>query len=460
MNPRDLQQIGPYPVVEFVAEGGMAWVFKVEDPRFKVHRALKMLKPQAALGEEFQRFESEAKLLARIEHPNLITIYDFGKDEATGCHYYTMTFVDGAPLSETEPVAPETACPIFIDVLSALSRLHDQGIIHRDIKPGNILVMSDGRVLLGDLGIARQQDQMLSLTRTGMAIGSVQYMSPEQARGEVVDPSSDVFSMGLTLYQVLTGHTIYDSVDEVDATSGEQVLMYLGALLHSGAELQFRFPAHVPRPLRRVIETACRFEPSQRYPHAAAMRTALLEALHAPPREPAGRARALGIAGGGLAALALAAAVGWWALSGGGGAVGPEPALRPFYQAAVERLQDPDASVAAKRQVVAEIGSHGDADATTVLMAAASDSSARVAVDAVKQLNERVDERVGAHLMSLLESDEYTVRAWAARGLGEAGWSAALPALEARLEREDHDAARRWIVRAIEDIAASEGAPD
>ena len=155
-----------------------------------------MLKPQAAQGEEFRRFESEAKLLARIDHPNLITIYDFGIDDATECHFYTMTYVDGAPLSETDPLSHDEATPIFLDVLSALERLHLQGIIHRDIKPGNILIMADGRVLLSDLGIARQQDQMISLTRTGMAIGSVQYMSPEQARGEMVSPASDVFSDG------------------------------------------------------------------------------------------------------------------------------------------------------------------------------------------------------------------------------------------------------------------------
>ena len=80
MNPREIDQIGPYPVVEFLAEGGMAWVFKVEDPKFRVHRALKMLKPQAAQGDEFRRFESEAKLLARIDHPNLVTIFDLGQE--------------------------------------------------------------------------------------------------------------------------------------------------------------------------------------------------------------------------------------------------------------------------------------------------------------------------------------------------------------------------------------------
>ena len=457
MNPREIQQIGPYPVVEFLAEGGMAWVFKVEDPKFRVHRALKMLKPQAAQGEEFRRFESEAKLLARIDHPNLITIYDFGRDERTDCHYYTMTFVDGSPLSETEPLGHEAAIPIFLDVLSALERLHLQGIIHRDIKPGNILVMSDGRVLLGDLGIARQQDSLISLTRTGMAIGSVQYMSPEQARGEHVTPASDVFSVGLALYQVLTGQTIYDSVDEVDATSGEQVLMYLGALLHSGGQLTFRYPRSVPRPLQRVIEKACRFDPAQRYANAGALRNALLEAQHAAPdRRTSGAPRGSRVAAV-VALVALVALAGAGAWYGWNRAPQRAPEIAPFYQTAIERIRNPGIPVDEKRALVTQMGSDQSAGATGVLVAASADPSPRVAVDAVKLLGGRIDERVAQHLIGLLDADEFTVRAWAARSLGEAGWQAARPALEARLAREDQVAAEREIRQAIERLQASGG---
>ena len=453
MNPREIEQIGPYPVVEFLAEGGMAWVFKVEDPKFRVHRALKMLKPQAAQGDEFRRFESEAKLLARVEHPNLITIYDFGHDPATDCYYYTMTFVDGAPLSETEPIPPEAAVPIFLDVLSALERLHLQGIIHRDIKPGNILMMSDGRVLLGDLGIARQQDQMISLTRTGMAIGSVQYMSPEQARGERVTPASDVFSMGLALYQVLTGQTIYDAVDEVDASSGEQVLMYLGGLIHSGSELSFRFPRGVPRPLQRVVEKACRFDPAQRHATAGELRIALLEAHHAAPepRRSAAR-RPSRIAA--MLLLGLLAGLGVWVLLGGElrGRDARVAEIGPFYQAALERLADPKLGVEGRRELVATMGADAAPGATAVLFVATRDPSAQVAVEAVKQLNRRVDPEVARHLIGLLDAEEFTVRAWAARGLGEALWEPALPALEARLAREERPPVATQLRRAIEQI--------
>jgi hypothetical protein len=454
MNPREIDQIGPYPVVEFLAEGGMAWVFKVEDPKFHVPRALKMLKPQAAQGDEFRRFESEAKLLARIDHPNLVTIFDLGQDEHTGCHYYTMTFVDGAPLSESEPLRPEATISIFLDVLSALERLHLEGIVHRDIKPGNILVMSDGRVLLGDLGIAREQDSLISLTRTGMALGSVQYMSPEQARGEAVTPASDVFSIGLSLYQVLTGETIYEAVDEVDASSGEQVLMYLGALLHSGGELSFRFPRGVPRALQRVIERACRFDPAERYADAGALRIALLEARHAAQDARGGAAsglwRGLAIALG-LALVAAGAWLGWRQFAA------RAPEVAPYYQTALERVRNPAIAADVKRGLVAQIGSDAAPGATDVLIAASSDPSPQVAVDAVKLLSARVDERVAGQLIALLDAPEFTVRAWAARGLGEAGWKSARPALEARLARETEAPVQRQLQQAIERLQRSPG---
>ena len=448
--PREIDQIGPYPVVEFLAEGGMAWVFKVEDPKFRVHRALKMLKPQAAQGDEFRRFESEAKLLARISHPNLITIYDLGRDARTECHYYTMTFVDGAPLSEREALPTDAAIPIFLDVLSALERLHLEGIIHRDIKPGNILVMSDGRVLLGDLGIARQQDSLISLTRTGMALGSVQYMSPEQARGEAVSPASDVFSIGLSLYQVLTGETIYDAVDEVDATSGEQVLMYLGALLHSGGELKFRFPRGVPRSIQRVIEQACRFDPAERYSDAGALRIALLEARHA-AHDSGGSARSLWRGLAIALGLGLAAAGGW---AGWRAVAARAPEVQPFYQTALERVRNPVIAADVKRGLIAQMGSDASAGATDVLIAASEDRSPQVAVDAVKLLRARIDERVAQQLIALLDSPEFTVRAWAARSLGEAGWRPARPALEARLAREPEPPVQRQLQQAIERLAS------
>jgi serine/threonine-protein kinase len=310
VKPEELRQIGPYSVRHFIAEGGMAWVFEVVDPRFNARRALKMLKPSAAGGEEFRRFESEARLLAAIDHPNLVTIFDFGRDESTGCYYYTMQFIDGPPLSQRGSLALSEAGPLFLDMLAGLAALHDAGIVHRDIKPANVLLTSDGRALLADLGIARVQEEA-SLTRTGMAIGTALYMSPEQARGKSVGPSSDVFSVGLSIYQVLTGQTVYDATGDVDSSSGQDVILYLGSLIHSGSELKIPFPASIPPAVRSVIRRACRFDPARRYPDAREMHSALLAALEAKP--PAVWPR---LAGGVVLATVLAVGawqgVRWW----------------------------------------------------------------------------------------------------------------------------------------------------
>jgi serine/threonine protein kinase len=322
MDARALTQIGPYQVRRFIAEGGMAWVFEVTDPRFEgrdVVRALKMLKPTAAVGEEFQRFRSEAGLLAGIDHPNLITIFDFGKDEATDCFYYTMTFVDGPTMSdylaEHGPFSVKEGVRIFADLLGALAELHDRGIVHRDIKPANVLIGSDGRARLADLGIARaEQDH--GLTKTGMAVGTVLYMSPEQARGREVRATSDVFSVGLTLYEALTGRVVYDHVEDIDSTSQHDVLGYLVSLSRTGEELEIVYPAEtaIPEPVRAVIAKACRFFPEERYTDARAMRTALEESV-APALPTASASRWPWVASVGIAVVALGATAAYFVKS-------------------------------------------------------------------------------------------------------------------------------------------------
>jgi hypothetical protein len=266
-----LTAIGPYSVRRFIAEGGFAWVYEVADPKFPMRRlALKMLKPAAARGDEFRRFESEARLIASFDHPNLVTVFDFGRDEHLGCNYYTMNFVAGPTLSAMGRLSIEDAAPIIAAALAGLTQLHDAHIVHRDIKPANILTTADGRAMLADLGIARDQMSSQAITKLGLTIGTPRYMSPEQARGVRVEPASDVFSMGVVLYEVLTGHGIYDK----DATDNE-ILMSIGARVHSGAEIEFAFPRNVPAPIQEVVRKACRTAPGDRYPTAREMREAL-----------------------------------------------------------------------------------------------------------------------------------------------------------------------------------------
>jgi hypothetical protein len=285
VNAADIQQIGRYQVKRFIAEGGMAWVFEVVDPTFEgyeVVRALKMLKPEAAAGDEFRRFQGEAALLAGIDHPNLVTIYEFGKDDATGCFFYTMTFIDGPTLSAYRDqhggLTEDEVFPIFEEMLAGLAELHRRKIVHRDIKPANVLIGADGRARLADLGIARVQDNS-GRTRTGFALGTVNYMSPEQARGRSVTPSSDVFSVGLTLYESLTGRLVYDDVEDLDSTSSHEVIGYLVHLARSGEEIEINFEAAGISPaLAKVIAKACRFDPEERYADANEMLAALREA--------------------------------------------------------------------------------------------------------------------------------------------------------------------------------------
>ncbi|MGH0034587.1 MAG: protein kinase domain-containing protein [Myxococcota bacterium] len=321
MDPRSLEQIGPYRVTRFIDEGAFAWVFEVVDPKFAGRRlALKVLKPEAAAGEEFRRFERESQLLAGMDHPSIVTIFDFGKDPEIDCFYYTMTYVDGPTLRQRlreGPLSVEEGVGLFIDLLDGLSHLHEQGIIHRDIKPANVLIGRDGRGRLSDLGIARVETER-SQTRTGMAVGTALYMSPEQARGRPVDARSDLFSVGLTLYETLTCNVVYDHVDEIDSTSGMDVLIYIGRLdQQKDAEFSVVFPPEpeIPEAVKEVIRTACHLRVDQRYENAAAMRDALRQALMAPRhpvQPPVPPINWLWLAGGGGALAAVLVGLAVW----------------------------------------------------------------------------------------------------------------------------------------------------
>jgi hypothetical protein len=308
IRPEEVKQIGPYPVRRFLAEGGGAWIFEVTDQRLGVRRALKLLKPHAISEGWFEQFEAEARLLAAIEHPNVVTLYDFGRDDATGCHYYTMTLFDGPDLAKRGTLSVAEAGSVFLDVLAGLSRLHEAGVVHGDLKPDNIFLASDGRAALGGLGIARFREEAeaatVGRTRRPGVVGTPLYMSPEHAAGEALEPPSDIFAAGLCLYRMLTGRHVYESVEGLDASSSEALLTYLGSLVRDSStaailrvpsqkrELPISFPANVPEAFREIITRACRVGPQDRYPDAATMREALAAALavSVPPTSSMGRA--------------------------------------------------------------------------------------------------------------------------------------------------------------------------
>ncbi|MGE5793807.1 MAG: serine/threonine-protein kinase [Bacteroidota bacterium] len=204
-----IRTLGRYEIVSLVGEGGMGRVYKALDPAIGRTVAIKTLnvdlEPEQL--EDFkQRFFREARTAGRLQHPNVVTIYDVGEQD--GLAYITMEFVEGRTLREIldaeAPLKVDTACRIASDVAGGLAAAHRQNVVHRDVKPSNIMVGSSGTVKLMDFGIARLQEPSVR-TQTGVLLGSPQYMSPEQIVGHPVDGRYDLFSLGVVLYEMLTG---------------------------------------------------------------------------------------------------------------------------------------------------------------------------------------------------------------------------------------------------------------
>jgi len=204
---------GRYEVGELLGRGGMAEVHLGRDTRLGRSVAVKMLRPDFARDPSFQaRFRREAHSAASLNHPSVVSVYDTGEDEYAGnpVPYIVMEYVEGSTLRDLlgsgNKLVPERALEIVDGVLAALAYSHQQGIVHRDIKPANVMLTKAGDVKVMDFGIARAMDDMgATMTQTSAVIGTAQYLSPEQARGEQVDARSDLYSTGCLLFELLTG---------------------------------------------------------------------------------------------------------------------------------------------------------------------------------------------------------------------------------------------------------------
>lgn len=198
--------IGPYQLLEEIGRGGMGVVYKAWQPSLNRFVVLKMLPESLLLDPKFlDRFQREARVVARLSHPNIVAIYDAGA--VGGLHYIAMEYMDGGTLEDrlmAGPLSLDAAQKILTQVASALDYAHAQGLIHRDIKPSNILFTSDGWVKVADSGIARPAEST-RLTRTGVLLGTPEYMSPEQATGDAVDHRTDLYALGVVAYEMLTG---------------------------------------------------------------------------------------------------------------------------------------------------------------------------------------------------------------------------------------------------------------
>ena len=199
---------GRYELSHLVARGGMAEVYRARDQLLDRPVALKVLFPELSVDRSFvERFRREAQAAANLSHPNIVPVFDWGEDNGT--YFIVMEFVDGRALSSilrtAGPLHPDRAAEIAADVAGALSYAHRHGVVHRDVKPGNVLITEEGTIKVTDFGIARAVNTEESLTQTGAVMGTATYFSPEQAEGMGVDSRSDIYSLGVVIFEMVTG---------------------------------------------------------------------------------------------------------------------------------------------------------------------------------------------------------------------------------------------------------------
>jgi beta-lactam-binding protein with PASTA domain/predicted Ser/Thr protein kinase len=262
---------GRYEVHRRLGRGGMAEVFLARDQLLDRPVAMKVLFPEFATDPAFvERFRREATAAANLNHPNIVGVYDWG--EADGTYFIVMEYVDGRTLSEilrTEgPLHPDRVADVGADVAAALGFAHRNGVVHRDVKPGNVLVTPTGQVKVADFGIARaitaNADE--NLTQAGTVMGTATYFSPEQARGDAVDPRSDIYSLGCVLYELLVGKPPF---------SGETPVAIAYKHVQESPVPPRQLNAEIPAAIEAIVLKCLAKNPANRYPSAEDLRADL-----------------------------------------------------------------------------------------------------------------------------------------------------------------------------------------
>jgi serine/threonine-protein kinase len=258
-----MKQIGRYPVIQKLGSGGMGDVYLAKDPILGRKVAIKVLHQEFVADKmRLARFEKEAKAASSLEHSGVAHIYEIG--EANGIHFIAMQYVEGVTLGEKIMQKRPSFSQILdwsIQICEAIAEAHLQGIIHRDLKPQNIMITEQGQIKILDFGIAKTVHQKLrpgsdSMTDTGIIMGTVQYMSPEQALGKQIDARSDIFSIGVVLYEITTGRLPFE---------GGNTMETLQKILHHAPESVSRLSPGIPFEFERIILKCLEKEPSKRY---------------------------------------------------------------------------------------------------------------------------------------------------------------------------------------------------
>jgi serine/threonine-protein kinase len=262
------RHLGPYRILGCLGAGGMATVYKAFQPSLERTIALKVLDPAHSHGSGFSaRFRHEAKIIAELAHPHIVPVYDYG--EAEGYAYIVMRLVEGGTVAELlkgTPLPLRRINRILSQVASALDFAHEQGVVHRDIKPHNVLMDTRGNCLLTDFGIARLLEAETRLTEPGFFLGTPVYVSPEQALGEAVDRRSDVYSLGVMLFEMATGQPPYEA-----DTPAAVMVKHVQGPIPAPRSINPALPVEV----ERVILKALARQPEDRFPTAGAFAKAL-----------------------------------------------------------------------------------------------------------------------------------------------------------------------------------------
>ncbi len=262
-------ELGKYKILREVGRGGMGVVYEAQDSTLRRRVALKVLHDDGRHPTRVKRLKREAQSAGRLSHPNVVSVHDVGSvplgADGAAVHYIAMEFVEGRTLTRALPdLAPDVRLQVFETVVAAMAHAHSRGVVHRDLKPDNILIAGDGRVVVSDFGLATWTEGVSQLTKTGAILGSPFYMAPEQVRGEAaaISPATDVWSLGVTLFEVLTGKLPFQ---------GHSAPAVFDAIVHRDPVPPRKLAPRAPAAVEAICLKCLEKERSDRYPDASAL---------------------------------------------------------------------------------------------------------------------------------------------------------------------------------------------